>query len=221
MQGGDGLVSQPLEEGKVNEVDVEVDDVELMLSEVHLLQHAQMGGEIRLEGVRVEPDSLITNRNEPRARLRLRAGEERHIVAELDQCIGEMSHDPLGAAVETGRHSLIEGSHLGDLHSTGSLTFAALGAPDRLQIGTGTACDTQGPSPGDAVLCDLVSTSLSACAGEQGGGRCGDSYCTTIGSAAFAAAGPLRGTSRFASSSAQSPAASRSSRLSEGLVEVP
>ena len=37
-------------------------------------------------------------------------------MAELDQRIGEMSHDALGPAVEARRHRLVEGRNLGNLH---------------------------------------------------------------------------------------------------------
>ena len=46
--------------------------------------------------------------------LRLGAGEQGDLVAEVDQGVGQVGDDPLGAAVEAGRHGLIEGGDLGD-----------------------------------------------------------------------------------------------------------
>ena len=46
---------------------------------------------------------------------RLGAGKQRHLVAELDQGVGEMGDDPFRAAVEAGRDGLVEWRDLGNL----------------------------------------------------------------------------------------------------------
>ena len=61
VKGSHGLVRQLLEEGKVDQIDVEVDDVELVLPEMKLLQHRQMGGQVRFRRVWVKPDGLVAD----------------------------------------------------------------------------------------------------------------------------------------------------------------
>ena len=58
VKGGHGLVRHLLEEGKVDQIDVKVDDVEIVLPEMKLLHHRQMGGKVRFKRVRVKPDGL-------------------------------------------------------------------------------------------------------------------------------------------------------------------
>ena len=52
---------QFLKEGKVDQIDVEVDDVELVLPKMKLLQHRQMGGQVRFKRVWVKPDGLVAD----------------------------------------------------------------------------------------------------------------------------------------------------------------
>ena len=42
-------------------------------------------------------------------RPRVAAREQRHVVAELDQLLGQKCDDPLGAAVQLGRHAFVQG----------------------------------------------------------------------------------------------------------------
>ena len=64
----------------------------------------------------IEADRLVAHGHQRRLGPRLGAGEQRHVVAELDQGVGEMGDDPLGAAVEARRDGLVERCDLGDLH---------------------------------------------------------------------------------------------------------
>ena len=116
MQRGDGLRRDLLEEGKMDQVDVEVQDVELGAPLAQLVQHREMRREIGLERGRIEPDGLVTHRHERGSGARLGTGKQRHLVAELDQRVGEMGDDPFGTAVKTGRDGLVKRCDLRNLH---------------------------------------------------------------------------------------------------------
>ena len=104
----------------MDQVDVEMQDVELVAPLVQLVQHRQMGREIGLERAGIEPDRLIAHRHERGPGPRLGTRKQRHLVAELDQGVGEVGDDPFGAAVEAGRDGLVERRDLGDLHQVPS-----------------------------------------------------------------------------------------------------
>ena len=104
----------------MDQVDVEVDDVELVAPLVHLVQHRQVRREVGLERAGIEPDGLVPHRHQRGAGPRLGAGEQRHLVAELDQGVGEVGDDPFRAAVEAGRDRFVERRDLGN-SSTGAL----------------------------------------------------------------------------------------------------
>ena len=120
VQRGDGLRCDLLEEWKMHQVDVEVQDVELVASLVQLVQHREMGREIGLERGGIEPDGLVSHRHERGFGLRFGTGKQRHLVAEFDQGVGEMGDDPFGAAVKAGRDGLVERCDLGNPHRTPS-----------------------------------------------------------------------------------------------------
>ncbi|MNE46266.1 hypothetical protein D3C80_1405930 [compost metagenome] len=116
MQGGDRLVRQITEEGEMHHVGVEMDDVEIVGAVQHLRQHGHVRGQIGLQRLRVQANGLISHRDQSRPRLGLGAGEQGDVMAQIDQGVGQVGHHPLGAAVETWGHGLIEGRDLGDLH---------------------------------------------------------------------------------------------------------
>ena len=105
----------------MHQVDVEMQDVELVTSLVQLVQHREMGREIGVEGAGIEPDGLVAHRHERGPGPRLGTGKQRHLVAELDQGVGEMGDDPLGAAVESGRDGLVQRCDLGNPHQAPSI----------------------------------------------------------------------------------------------------
>ena len=112
---------------------MEVEDVELVRPAVQLVQHAEMGGEVRLQGVRVEPDGLVTDGYQPRLGPGVGAGEQHDVMPEIDQGVGKVGHDPLGAAVEAGWHRFVEGCHLCDSHCL-SLVPSRTGAAPPLSL---------------------------------------------------------------------------------------
>ena len=50
--------------------------------------------------------------------LRVAAGEQGHVVAELDQRVGQVGDDALGAAIEPRRDAFVQRGDLGDLHDS-------------------------------------------------------------------------------------------------------
>ena len=83
----------------------------------HLLQHGDVVGD-RIAAGAVEAQRARRAGTQPRARLRIAAGEQRHVVAELDQLFGEIGDDALGAAIEPRRDALDQRRDLGDLHGS-------------------------------------------------------------------------------------------------------
>ena len=73
----------------------------------------------------IEPDGLVTHRHERGFGARLGTGKQRHLVAELDQGVGEMGDDPFRTAVKTGRDGLVERGDLGNLHKARSMAWTS------------------------------------------------------------------------------------------------
>src|SRR5260221_13534952 len=94
---------------------MEMEDVEDLGGLRHALQH-QMIERQPVDDAAIEPQALPTHRRQPGARYRIAAGEERDVVAERDEFLGETRHDPLRPAVEFWRHGLVEGGNLGNSH---------------------------------------------------------------------------------------------------------
>ena len=145
-----------LEERKMDQVDVEMQDVELVAPLVQLVQHRQMGREVGLERAGIEPDGLVAHRHERGPGPRLGTGEQRHLVAELDQGVGEVGDDPFRAAVEAGRDRLVERRDLGNLHKAPSMALTSCAA--------GRCC-----RPGSQIVAASAAASrVSACSSSFG-----------------------------------------------------
>jgi hypothetical protein len=86
-------------------------EVKLGRAAMHALQHHHV------QGVRVSDGFIVAYRPRPR-RVELRRGagvaarEQRHLVAERDQLVGELVDDALRAAIEFRRNGLDERSDL-------------------------------------------------------------------------------------------------------------
>jgi hypothetical protein len=87
----------------------------------HQGQLVQMRGQVRLQRRGVQPDGLVAHRGQSGGGLRLGAGEQRHVMAQGHQRVGQVRHHPLGAAVQLGRHGFVQRGDLGDTHSQNSL----------------------------------------------------------------------------------------------------
>ena len=81
-------------------------------------------------GAGIEPDRLIAHRHQLGLGLRVGAGEQGHLVAQVDQRVGQVGDDPLGAAIESRRHGFVQRRDLGDPHSSGPNWAPALPEAD-------------------------------------------------------------------------------------------
>ena len=98
----------------MDEINVEMQEIEFAPAQMKLVQHGEMRRHIGFQRRRIEPDGLIAHRHQCRPCLRLRAREQRHVVPKLHQRVGQVRHDPFGAAVEPGRDRLIQRRDLSD-----------------------------------------------------------------------------------------------------------
>jgi hypothetical protein len=90
-----------------------VDEVELVGALEHLRELEDMGRD-RIAGVGVQAQRAVDRALQIADGLRVAAGEQCHLVPAPDQLIGERGNHPFGAAVERGRHPLIQRRNLGD-----------------------------------------------------------------------------------------------------------
>jgi hypothetical protein len=100
-------------ERPVDQVDVQ--HVELMRAAIHLLQHHHM----RRKGVAqrtAEAQRARQHRLECHRGDRIAAGEQRHVVTEIDEFFCQIRNDPLGSAVELRRNCFGQRRDLGDSH---------------------------------------------------------------------------------------------------------
>ncbi len=107
VQGGEGLAGRVLEEGELDHVGVEVDDVELIGPPADLVQHGHVRGEVGLQRRGVQPDGLVADGGQFGLGAGVGAGEQGDIVAEIDQGVAEVRHHPFGAAVVPGRDRFV------------------------------------------------------------------------------------------------------------------
>jgi hypothetical protein len=99
---------------------VEVDDVEVVRLPENRLQGQDLVGH-RVVAARIEAQSPPADRDQAGAGVRITAREQRHLVSELDQILGQVGYDTFGAAIEARRHCLLQWSNLRDAHRTASL----------------------------------------------------------------------------------------------------
>jgi len=93
-----------------------VDDVEVLrVAEDAPELAAEAGGE-HLAALRVQPQRVLGDGDQARRRLRVAAGEQRHVVTSPDELLGKVRDDTLGAAIEARGDRLIERRDLGDPH---------------------------------------------------------------------------------------------------------
>ena len=98
-------------------VEMEVQEVEFLV--VAFLPHALQHHHVQRVGIAhrsVEAQRLRPGRVEFRRGLRIAAGEQRDVVSERDQFLGQPVHHPFGAAIKLGGDSLRQRSNLRDAH---------------------------------------------------------------------------------------------------------
>ena len=94
---------------------MKVQNVEVPCARADFCQHREMGGHIPRQFL-VEPQGDLAAADERGISLAVAAGKKRHIVTARNERVGEMSHDPLSAAVELGGNSLVKRGDLGNSH---------------------------------------------------------------------------------------------------------
>ncbi len=115
MQRGQAALGPGLEHRKMQQIDMEMQNVEAVRVGPDPIKHGEMGGMIRFQrrihaqGLRPALDQLGPG---PAAA----AGVQRHIMAGRDQRVGQIGNDALGAAIEPGRHGFVQGRDLRDPH---------------------------------------------------------------------------------------------------------
>ena len=90
-------------------------DVEIARPLIDALQHHHVQ-RIGIAHRAVEPQRPRPHGFKLGRGLRIAAGEQRHVVAERDQFLGQPGHDPLGATVKFGRDRLGQRRDLRDVH---------------------------------------------------------------------------------------------------------
>ena len=109
-------------------VEVEVQEVEIGGAPVDALQHHHVQ-RVGVAHRAVEPQRPRPRRFELRRRHRIAAGEQRHVVTERDQFLGQPGYHPLGAAIELGRDSLGQRRNLCDVHRTDLVFYCEVPHP--------------------------------------------------------------------------------------------
>ncbi len=107
-----------LEQREMNEMaEMNMDDVELGGAAAHLLQHRQMGRRRRDQAGRVAAQGAFAHRHQPRAGLRIGAGEQGDLMAPAHQLLGQEGDDPFRTAISRRRHRFEQGRNLSNSHS--------------------------------------------------------------------------------------------------------
>ena len=99
-------------------------------SAMDLVQHRHVRREIGLEIAGIEPDGLIAAGHQLGLGPRFGAGEQGHLVAEVDERIRQVRDDSLRAAIKSRRHRLVQRRNLSDPHSSGPTRAPALPEAD-------------------------------------------------------------------------------------------
>ncbi len=101
-------------------VHVAVDQVELLgpfeyLRQLHHVRRERIGDAV------VQPDRTRHRRHQRRRGAGIAAGEERDVVPAAHLFLDQVGDDALGASVESGRHALVQRSHVSDAHADANL----------------------------------------------------------------------------------------------------
>ena len=110
-------LGEVLEHWKVKKIGVEMQNIEVSDASAHLVQHHQMGGDIRLESAAIEPNGLFAPDDKIRLGCRVGARKQRYLVAKVDERLAEVGNNSFCATIEHRRHGLVQGGNLRDLQS--------------------------------------------------------------------------------------------------------
>ncbi len=137
VQGGERARGHFLEQRELQHVGVEVQHVELVNAAAHLVQHRQMCGQVGLQGRGIKADGLVAHRRQAGLGGGVSAGEQRDLVAEVDQRVAEVRHDPFRSAIELRGHRFVERGNLSNFHANRLLgPSAAHAVPPTVRLET-------------------------------------------------------------------------------------
>jgi hypothetical protein len=125
VQGGDERRRLAGKDRERIVVEVEMQHVELVRALTHSFEHRH----VQRHGVAhppVEPESLRPDRLEPGPRRRIAAGEQRHLMPQRHQFLGQPRHDALGTAIKLRRDRFGQRGDLGDAHANGPPSIRSL-----------------------------------------------------------------------------------------------
>ena len=100
---------------KMELVDVEVQDVEIVSTFAHSVQHQHVIRN-RIAHVPVEPQRRRRATDKPRGRHGIAAREQGHVMTQADEFLRKIGDNPFGAAIEPRRHALNKRGDLRDFH---------------------------------------------------------------------------------------------------------
>jgi hypothetical protein len=95
---------------------MKMDEIKLIRPFLDLCELQQMGWQLPMHGLGIEPQSPFPGGYQFRGAARIAAGKQRHIMAKIDERVAEKSNDPLGTPIELGGHRFMQRGHLRDLH---------------------------------------------------------------------------------------------------------
>ncbi len=107
-----GMAAQ---KGQMYVVEVKVPDIELVSAPHDVFHRLQMAAQ-RFSSAFREGYGLAAERLEFGAYGRVAAGEHRHVVAQVDQLVGQAADHSLDSAVANGRHGHMNRHNLSNLH---------------------------------------------------------------------------------------------------------
>ena len=115
MQRGDGAARDRPEQRKLELVDMEVQNVEILGALADAIEHQHVVGN-GIPDARVEPQRLRHAGHEIGRRDRIAAREQCNLMAERHQLLGQVRDDPLGAAIKPWRNAFDQRRDLRDFH---------------------------------------------------------------------------------------------------------
>ena len=130
MHGRDLRHREVPRSGKVQVAGMPVDDVELVRHGADELGLEDLGRE-RIGDRVPEPQGLRPGGEEARARLRVPACNERHVVALPHELLGQPGNDALGPTVLVRRHALEKRRHFGNAHRSPIVSWRHRGRAPR------------------------------------------------------------------------------------------
>src|ERR1700740_3179654 len=103
------------EEGEMEKIDVEMNDVECLGATRHLVQHHQMVGQ-RILAIVIEPQRLAAGTAQHPFCPGITAREQCDVMPFTNHLFSQIRNDPLRAAIKLWRAALVQWSYLRNPH---------------------------------------------------------------------------------------------------------